>query len=149
MEQCPCLSGKTFHTCCEPFLKGEKNPKNPEELMRSRYTAYTKADVAYIEATMRGPALVDFNKEHAEHWAKQLTWHGLKVIQSRQEEDQGAVEFIAHYSSDGNRDTIYEISEFHEIEGKWYYFDGATPKIGRNENCPCKSQKKFKKCCGS
>ena len=24
----------------------------------------------------------------------------------------------------------------------------TTPKIGRNDSCPCGSQKKFKKCCG-
>jgi uncharacterized protein YecA (UPF0149 family) len=24
----------------------------------------------------------------------------------------------------------------------------STPKIGRNDPCPCGSQKKFKKCCG-
>ncbi|HXH31566.1 MAG TPA: SEC-C metal-binding domain-containing protein [Bacteriovoracaceae bacterium] len=23
-----------------------------------------------------------------------------------------------------------------------------TPKVGRNEECPCGSHKKFKKCCG-
>lgn len=23
-----------------------------------------------------------------------------------------------------------------------------TPKVGRNDECPCGSQKKFKKCCG-
>jgi hypothetical protein len=25
----------------------------------------------------------------------------------------------------------------------------AEPTIGRNDNCPCRSGKKFKKCCGS
>lgn len=24
----------------------------------------------------------------------------------------------------------------------------VTPKVGRNDDCPCGSQKKFKKCCG-
>ncbi len=24
----------------------------------------------------------------------------------------------------------------------------STPKVGRNDPCPCGSQKKFKKCCG-
>jgi uncharacterized protein YecA (UPF0149 family) len=24
----------------------------------------------------------------------------------------------------------------------------TTPKVGRNDPCPCGSQKKFKKCCG-
>ncbi|MCA9583063.1 MAG: SEC-C domain-containing protein, partial [Myxococcales bacterium] len=25
----------------------------------------------------------------------------------------------------------------------------ATPKVGRNEACPCGSGKKFKRCCGA
>ncbi|MFA6237908.1 MAG: SEC-C metal-binding domain-containing protein [Bacteriovorax sp.] len=25
----------------------------------------------------------------------------------------------------------------------------AAPKVGRNDPCPCGSQKKFKKCCGN
>ena len=25
----------------------------------------------------------------------------------------------------------------------------STPKVGRNEPCPCGSRKKYKKCCGS
>lgn len=24
-----------------------------------------------------------------------------------------------------------------------------TPKVGRNDECPCGSQKKYKKCCGN
>jgi uncharacterized protein YecA (UPF0149 family) len=26
--------------------------------------------------------------------------------------------------------------------------EGATPKVGRNEPCPCGSGRKYKKCCG-
>ncbi len=28
-------------------------------------------------------------------------------------------------------------------------FVRETPKVGRNESCPCGSDKKYKKCCGA
>lgn len=148
MENCPCGSTKLFASCCEPYLKNQAIPENPETLMRSRFSAYSKADMDYIEKTMLGPALVDFNKEQAAVSAPHVKWLGLKVIQSKHDENRGTVEFIAQYSLLGTKETIYEISEFHKENGKWFYFDGETPKIGRNDSCPCGSGKKFKKCCG-
>ncbi|MCR1567166.1 SEC-C metal-binding domain-containing protein, partial [Mixta sp.] len=29
-----------------------------------------------------------------------------------------------------------------------YYIDGTAPQVGRNDRCPCGSEKKYKKCCG-
>ena len=53
--------------------------------------------------------------------------------------------------------SLTERSRFVRRDGQWYYLDGEyetettrreTPKIGRNDPCPCGSGKKFKKCCG-
>jgi SEC-C motif-containing protein len=148
MEICPCDSGKSYSECCERFILKNEIPKTPEELMRSRYTAYTQVNLDYIAKTMKGPALHDFDKEHAEQWSNQIKWQSLKIIRAMQEDIRGGVEFIARYSHNGNNDVIYEISEFMLEDGVWYYIDGATPKIGRNDTCPCGSQKKHKKCCG-
>lgn len=148
MENCPCGSNKLYSQCCERFIMGGQIPQTPEELMRSRYTAYSQANIDYIANTMKGPASVDFNSAHAKEWAKKIEWNSLKVIRSEQQENKGTVEFIAHYSIQNNPDIIYEISEFHREDNRWFYFDGVTPKVGRNDFCPCGSQKKYKKCCG-
>ena len=37
--------------------------------MRSRYTAYTEANIGYIQRTMKAPALSRFNAESAKVWA--------------------------------------------------------------------------------
>ena len=37
---CICGSGKLFFKCCAPLLKGTHPAKTPEQLMRSRYSAY-------------------------------------------------------------------------------------------------------------
>jgi uncharacterized protein YchJ len=55
-QPCPCLSGGAFSSCCAPYLSGEKTPDTPEKLMRSRYTAFTKADVDYLKKTASGKA---------------------------------------------------------------------------------------------
>ena len=51
MAQCPCLSDLDFDACCGPLLDGSQQPDTALALMRSRYTAFTRADVAYIKDT--------------------------------------------------------------------------------------------------
>jgi SEC-C motif-containing protein len=97
---------------------------------------------------MKGAAAAGFVKEEMAAWVKNISWDGLKVIDSQVNNETATVEFIAHYSAQGNKDIMYEISEFQLENGKWYYVDGVTPKISRNDTCPCRSQKKYKKCCG-
>ena len=47
-EKCPCMSGKAYAECCEPVIKGTRKAATPEELMRSRYSAYAKAEIDHI-----------------------------------------------------------------------------------------------------
>ena len=149
--KCPCCSNKDYTDCCEPFITGEKQPATPETIMRSRYTAYTQGKIDYIERTMMGIALQTFNKEASQRWAEQLKWLGLEVIQSfinPENHNNGFVEFRAFFEENGERRTLHERSEFNKINGQWFYTQGKTPKIGRNDPCPCGCGKKYKKCCG-
>ena len=149
-QQCPCQSGKIFQDCCQPFLMGKTFPDTPEQLMRSRYTAYSQANIDYIQETMKPPASLNFNADSAKQWALEVEWLGLKVISApavKEKTNIGFVEFIASFNQHGKRATIHELSEFHRLNGKWYYVRGKTPKISRNDPCPCGSNKKFKFCC--
>ena len=47
-EKCPCMSGKAYAECCEPVIKGTRKAATPEELMRSRYSAYAKAEIDHL-----------------------------------------------------------------------------------------------------
>ena len=40
-------------------------------------------------------------------------------------DDNGTVEFIAHYTLDGTRDTMHELSTFVRVDGAWVYLDGT------------------------
>ena len=71
-------------------------------------------------------------------------------------DDEGIVEFKAHYESKGIKNIHHEVSEFQRKDGQWYFIDGqvitnqivrSAPKVGRNDPCPCGSGKKNKKCC--
>jgi SEC-C motif-containing protein len=157
MTLCPCNPDKSYADCCGMFITGKVLPQTPEQLMRSRYSAFTLCNIDYIGRTMHGPAAKDFDKRETENWTKQLEWLGLEVLNTGINDKNGFVEFIAHYAKDGVKERIHEISQFHRKDGKWYYVDGKNPsphspvqtasKVGRNEACSCGSGKKFKKCC--
>lgn len=123
---CYCHSEKKFSLCCEPFLLNKETPKTPEELMRSRYSAYCLVNIAYIKKTMQGPALQNFNSAQALSNAKKCKWISLKIISTLMDTDNqtGYVEFIATYSMYGKNYSLHEKSEFHFIDSKWYYVDG-------------------------
>ncbi len=125
---CPCCSGKAYTSCCGVFIEQKCLPATPEELMRSRYTAYTKANIHYIAHTMKSPALDHFDPVAARKWAKAVNWLKLEVIFSSMVGEKGQVEFIAHFSQQGKNKVLHELSEFRRENNKWFYVDGAHKK---------------------
>jgi SEC-C motif domain protein len=160
-QLCPCGSGKSYEECCEKLHSGQERAASAELLMRARYSAFEKNEIDFIEKTHK-PGTTDFDREEAQKWATQSTWLGLDVVKTlkgSESDQEGIVEFKAHYSNEeGNKFQHHEIAKFEKIDGHWFYSDGdvvglgplkrTTPKIGRNEPCPCGSGKKYKKCCG-
>lgn len=156
MILCPCGSQNKYQLCCGVFIENNQPPQTPEQLMRSRYTAYTLAKIDYIKQTMKGKPLITFNESEAKEWAQGVSWMGLNVIQTYMENPgKGFVEFIASFLDKNQLKTIHELSEFQKEDSTWFYVDGMEKqlpnkqnkqKIGRNSLCPCGSGKKFKNC---
>ncbi|MDR2898329.1 MAG: YchJ family protein [Spirochaetaceae bacterium] len=158
---CPCGSGKTYKECCEPFITGKSQPATAEQLMRSRYSAYEKHEIAYIidTCTIREEEQ-RVDPEETRRWSEESQWLGLKILNTEkgQEGDtEGIVEFSAEYVRKGLKDVHLERASFKKESGRWLYDDGslipttivrAEKKVGRNEPCPCGSGKKYKQCCG-
>ena len=48
MNLCPCGLNRLYADCCGSILSGRKIAETAEELMRSRYVAFTFADVNYL-----------------------------------------------------------------------------------------------------
>jgi SEC-C motif-containing protein len=93
--------------------------------MRSRYTAYTLADEAYLKSTWHPDTLAtDFNLSE-QAGAK---WLGLKIMRHENTDDNHAiVEFVARYKIHGKAHRLHEVSSFERVAGYWYYVDGASP----------------------
>lgn len=119
---CPCGSGKDYKECCGLYIDGKENAPTPEALMRSRYTAYTKDNLDYIEKTMRGEALERFDRKRGDG----IEWIKLDVLLSEEKKDRGTVQFIATYRYQGAEQMLHEISSFERIDGKWYYTKGIV-----------------------
>jgi SEC-C motif-containing protein len=124
MQNCPCGTSKSYMECCGLFIDGKHLPSTPEQLMRSRYTAYSKANINYIKNTMQPPASDNFDEKEAKQWAKKIKWTRLEVKSATQNDENGTVEFIAYYTVNNKNYRLHEISEFHCINEKWFYVDG-------------------------
>jgi SEC-C motif-containing protein len=123
MQFCPCGSGKKYQQCCINFINGKALPATPEELMRSRYTAFYERDFDYLLATMKSPALDLFDVDAAKLDADHIRWLRLKVVKAIGNQ----VEFYAYYTAGRQKCTLHEISEFQLIDGKWFYITGTHP----------------------
>lgn len=108
--------------------------------MVSRYEAFVREDWKYISETSTCQELSDLVDIPKTEWLK------LEVIKAY----DNFVEFKAYYKDANEIKLLHEKSEFIQVHGMWKYKEGIifNSKIQRNENCPCGSGKKFKKCCG-
>ena len=126
--------------------------------MRSRYSAYVREDIAYLEATSGGKARRTFDRRGVAAWARAARFTGLEILDTDAggpEDDTGVVEFAATFEERGRVQTLRERSRFVREGGAWRYVGAvraepvrSAAKVGRNDPCPCGSTRKYKRCCG-
>lgn len=158
---CPCGSGKTYAACCEKIISGTVLASTAELLMRARYSAYVKHEIQFIaDSCLRQDGETDIDMDETRKWSEDSDWQGLTIHSVKDggpDDSEGIVEFSAHYSRKGLKDEHREVAGFKKVDNKWLYAEGnltpttivrSTPKVGRNEPCPCGSGKKYKQCCG-
>jgi SEC-C motif-containing protein len=149
-QLCPCGSGLDYSLCCQPYLRGDLLPKDPSQLMRSRYSAFVMKDAGWLIASWHPTVGAERLRADLESGFARTQWQGLTLFEESpgRNADEGYVSFVARYEEQGVPGAIIERSRFLKEQGQWYYVDGQRPDIGRNDPCPCGSGKKFKKCCG-
>jgi len=143
------------------LIGGERKAETAEQLMRSRYSAYTQVEMDYLLATLHPDKRAEHDEESARQWASDSQWHGLEIrsaVDGGEDDAKGSVEFVAEFTYDGERQVHHENAFFSKEDGQWYFVEGEpvktqpfvreAPKVGRNEPCPCGSGEKFKRCCG-
>ncbi|WP_318347307.1 YchJ family protein [Aquipluma nitroreducens] len=125
---CPCGSGQVFANCCEAIISGKKDALTAQELMRSRYTAFTQANIDYLMRSHSIKTRPIKERKSIEKWAKSVVWMGLSILQVQAGEandEIGYVEFKALYLENGKPQQIHEKSLFQRENGKWVYVSGV------------------------
>ena len=121
MKHCYCNSNKSFEICCEPYLNKQTLPITPEQLMRSRYSAYVLQNADYLMETTHVSERKHYSKSEILEWAKSNTWMKLEVIKAFDD----IVEFKAYYLDSTLKAKIHhEKSSFKQENGVWFYVDG-------------------------
>ncbi len=125
--KCHCGSSKEFSECCEPLLKGQREALTPEELMRSRYSAFVTKDMNYIFETTDPQTRTQFDMKANEEWAETAQFLKLEVLKSSQEGNKGVVEFKATFKAGSQPEQVHhEISKFRKQSGTWYFREGKV-----------------------
>ena len=121
LDDAPRQAPRVYADCCGRHLDGLPAP-DAEALMRSRYTAFTRGDEAYLLATW-----------HESHRPADVAtepgtrWLGLEVrAHHRLDAQHATVEFVARMRHPGGQASrLHERSRFlREADGRWYYLDG-------------------------
>lgn len=125
-DTCPCGSGRAYTDCCGPLHAGARQAASAQALMRSRYSAFVRADAGYLLASWHPdtrPAHIDLDD------AARTRWLGLEVKRHHVvDDDHATVEFVARWKVGGAPAVrLHEVSRFVREGGRWYYVDGDFP----------------------
>ncbi len=119
-ESCECGSGKGYVGCCGLLHSGAP-ARTAEELMRSRYSAFSRGDATYLLkswAEETRPVDVTFDKAQK--------WTGLEIEQHEMTgPDTAIVRFTATFRKGRKEGQLTEISRFRRDGLGWVYIDGA------------------------
>ncbi|AUI66460.1 MULTISPECIES: YchJ family protein [Glaesserella] len=148
---CPCQSNQPYSHCCQPFHLGEQLPTTAEQLMRSRYSAYTQVNIDYIVKTTVPSQQALLDQVAMKTWGETTKWAGLEIISHKPaiSKIHSMVEFKAYFETEEGKQAHHELSLFVKIDGRWYFVDPTVPLPTMKQPCVCGSGKKFKHCCGA
>lgn len=125
MSNCHCGQSVVFEECCELLLQDKILATSPEQLMRSRYTAYCLQNMDYLLKTTDPQTLHKIDHRGNAAWAKSTKFLGLEILNAMEEGSKGSVEFRARYQIETQPEqTHHEISKFRKQAGKWYFREG-------------------------
>lgn len=126
-SECPCGSKLPGEKCCELIITGEREAETALELMRSRYVAFTRANVDYLMRSHHSKTRPVRDRIALKKWASSVVWTGLVILKTsggEASDETGFVEFRALYLENGQLQQIHENSYFKREHQKWVYVSG-------------------------
>ena len=125
LRNCVCGSNKQFVQCCQPLLDNIRSATTPEELMRSRYSAYALGGYGnYLLSTWFAPMATDLSI--AELSRSNVDWVALQIIDTGVDNNSGWVEFKASYQDNNDVIEMHEKSVFIRQRSRWFYIGGEV-----------------------
>ena len=120
-NNCHCGNLIPLENCCQQYINGIQKPVTPEQLMRSRYSAYVIANADYLVATTHLSIRKFHEKLDILDWAKSSRWQKLEVLES----NENFVTFKAYYLDENSKPQVhFEKSRFVLENETWFYVDG-------------------------
>lgn len=118
---CPCGSPLPYASCCEKVHSDLGAAETAEQLMRARYTAFTKLMLDFLYDSFHPSTRKQQSKADILQWARENKWMQLEIVCST----ETSVEFRAHYLNPLLELEIHhEKSTFKRLSGHWHYVDG-------------------------
>ena len=103
IQNCFCGSEKLFGDCCGRLIDKSLSAESPEQIMRSRYSAYVLKNVKYLLQSWHKstrPDSLDL-KNDSTHWKK------LKIIDAA----ENTVHFVAFFTQDVvNKEHVFALT---------------------------------------
>lgn len=123
---CPCGRTEKYKKCCRRWHNGAPAP-TPEDLMRSRFTAYSLGLVDYILSTSHpdGPHGKPEQRDSVTDFCAQTAFQSLEVLSASEDGHRGEVSFYAHLSVADQDASFGERSTFYRVDGRWLYHSGT------------------------
>jgi SEC-C motif domain protein len=117
---CPC-GGGPYAECCELFHAGRSEAPTAEALMRSRYSAFALGLGDYLWRSWHPRTRPERVSLDDTEWVRLEI---LDVVHGTERDQDGVVEFVAHYRHGRPTGQIRERSRFERRGRRWLYLDG-------------------------
>lgn len=123
-KNCPCGKSDSYLNCCKEKHLNITTALTAEDLMRSRYTAFTKGMGDYLMNSHHSSTRPLKRKLEIVSWANAVKWAQLEIITKAEgglNDQKGTVEFKAHFKEKGKKAFIHENSKFIRENAHWIY----------------------------
>lgn len=128
MPRCPCGLPDEFDACCGRLIAGAP-AETAAQLMRSRYSAYTKGAVDYLIKTTAAVSREAIDRAGLVAYCRTLRGVSLEIVETVAGgpfEQSGVVVFVATLQASGRKFVQRERSRFEVEDGRWVYVDGEV-----------------------